>query len=138
MTGITVISKEYIDKGKLVDTAKKIANELKFEVQTENLYTDLHDLNFYIDVDEEMAYLITFWSMNEDEFKRDEVMVNNEKYYISIGFDHDSEALPYLNKFLTQFLKIYPEMLVGDEAHDNFYSIKQIEEKENLPKWLLL
>ena len=138
MTGITVISKEYINKNELVSKAKKIAEELKFDVRTEDLYSELDDLNFYIDIDEETAYFITFWSMNEDEFKRDEIIVNDEKYYISIDFDHDSEALLYLNKFLIQFLKLYPEMLVGDESHDNFYSIKQIEEKVDLPEWLML
>ena len=134
MTSVSIISKEYINKKELIIKAKEIAKELNFQILTENLYTELDDLNFYIDIDEETAYLITFWSMNEEEFKRDEVIVNNQKYYISIDFDHDSEALPYLNKFL----KMYPEMLVGDESLKDFYSIKQIEKKENLPKWLLV
>ncbi len=134
MTSVSIISKEYINKKELIIKAKEIAKELNFQILTENLYTELDDLNFYIDIDEETAYLITFWSMNEEEFKRDEVIVNNQKYYISIDFDHDSEALPYLNKFL----KMYPEMLVGDEFLKDFYSIKQIEKKENLPKWLLV
>ncbi len=138
MTGITVISKEYIDKEKLVDTAKKIANELKFDVRTEDLYSKLDDLNFYIDIDEETAYFITFWAIKESEFKEDKLIIDGNDYYISIIINHDSEALPYLNKFLTQFLKLYPEMLVGDESLKDFYSIKQIEEKVNLPEWLLL
>ncbi|SNR17729.1 hypothetical protein [Tenacibaculum jejuense] len=138
MNNKTLISKRYVDKKELIDKAKEIAESLNFQILTENLYTELDDLNFYIDIDEEATYLITFWSMEENEFKRDEIVINGQKYFIVIDLDHDSEALPYLNKFLREFLKIYPEMLVGDESLDDFYSIREIENKDNLPNWLLV
>lgn len=138
MRSKSIISKEYINKNELVSKAKKIAEELKFDVGTEDLYSELDDLNFSIDIDEETAYFITFWAIKESEFIEDKLIIDGNDYYISIIINHDSEALPYLNKFLAQLLTVYPEMLVGDELHTDFYSIKQIEEKVDLPEWLLL
>lgn len=138
MTGVTLISKNYIHKSILVNKAKEIAKELSFEIFTEKLYCELDDLNFYIDIDDDLAYLITIWCMDEEQYKKDKIQLENETYFIAVDIEHDSEALPYLNKFLIKFLRAFPEMLVGDELHDAFYSISQIEGKDNLPKWLLV
>ena len=85
MTNTIIVAKEYIDKQELIDVIEELGKKYKYRILKEegHLY-NLDDIDLYKDVSDDKFYLIGFWVMDEEEFKRDVYDINGENHNIYI------------------------------------------------------
>lgn len=134
MQSVYFLSKQYHDKTTILKQIEDFGIEKKYEITKKiDRPSELNDIYLWM----EDLFQLEFWIIDEDEFERDEFVIDNSSYYIMLTIDYIHGSLPYLNQFIREFLVNYPNILVTDESfEEGYYSLEQIENEE-VPKWLL-
>jgi hypothetical protein len=143
MRSTIIVSLEYRDKEEVLKKIIEFGNRNKFKIVPKEDVLSLGDIGLSKKINDNEFNYLEFSITEKDEFKTQHIsnssVVNGKRYYFYVWIDHTSnnQALHSLNEFLNEILTDNPDMLVTDEATKNFYSLKQIKNKQ-VPEWLLI
>lgn len=143
MNSIIILSQEHRDKEKVLKKIIEFGKRNKFRIVPKEQVALLGDLALSKEIDDNHSNYLEFSITEKDEFKSQHItnsrVINDKRHYFFIGinFTKSDETTHSMNEFLKEILSDYPDMLVTDEACEDFYSIEQIKKKQ-VPKWLLI
>lgn len=143
MNSIIIVSLEHRDKEEILKKIIEFGKRNKFRIIPEEQVALLGNLALCKEIDDNHSNYLEFSITEKDDFKTQHISnsreINGKRYYFFMGinFNKGNETTYSMNEFLNEILSDYPDMLVTEEACEDFYSFEQIKKKQ-VPKWLLI